>query len=64
LLQVSCPPSSLWRAQLTMVVEVILSKVDPLMLQKLYNIPPYNDVRDFLIRIALTRGRLGKVSIS
>jgi nuclear GTP-binding protein len=46
-----------------MVVEVILSKVDPLMLQKLYNIPPYNDVRDFLIRIALTRGRLGKVSL-
>jgi nuclear GTP-binding protein len=39
---------------------VILSKVDPALLQKLYDIPPYADVREFLIRIALTKGRLGK----
>jgi nuclear GTP-binding protein len=51
-----------WRRKADKTVEVILSKVDPLTLQKLYNIPPYNDVRDFLIRIALVRGRLGKVS--
>ncbi|ODN97413.1 nuclear GTP-binding protein [Cryptococcus wingfieldii CBS 7118] len=41
-------------------VEVILNKVDSAQLEKLYNIPPYENVRDFLIRIALTRGRLGK----
>nr|XP_018264610.1 nuclear GTP-binding protein [Kwoniella dejecticola CBS 10117]OBR86768.1 nuclear GTP-binding protein [Kwoniella dejecticola CBS 10117] len=44
-------------------VEVILTKVDPAQLQKLYNIPPYEGVRDFLIKIALTRGRLGKGGI-
>ena len=44
-------------------VEVILNKVDPAVLLKLYNIPPYADVREFLIRIALTRGRLGKGGI-
>ncbi len=33
------------------------------MIQKLYNIPPYADVREFLIRIALTKGRLGKGGI-
>ncbi|WVQ94626.1 hypothetical protein IAU59_001706 [Kwoniella sp. CBS 9459] len=41
-------------------VEVILSKVDPAQLQKLYNIPPYDNIRDFLIKVALVRGRLGK----
>lgn len=40
-----------------------MSKVDPALLQKQYNIPPYADVREFLIRIALTRGRLGKGGI-
>lgn len=49
---------------LIIIVEVILSKVDPLLLQRLYNIPPFDDIRDFLIKIALTRGRLGKVSYS
>ncbi|WRT65628.1 uncharacterized protein IL334_002573 [Kwoniella shivajii] len=44
-------------------VEVILTKVDPSQLQKLYNIPPYDDVKDFLIKMALTRGRLGKGGI-
>nr|XP_019012172.1 nuclear GTP-binding protein [Kwoniella pini CBS 10737]OCF50953.1 nuclear GTP-binding protein [Kwoniella pini CBS 10737] len=44
-------------------VEVILTKVDPAQLQKLYNIPPYDSVRDFLIKIALVRGRLGKGGI-
>lgn len=45
------------------VVEVILSKVDHALLQKQYNIPPFADVREFLIRIALTRGRLGRGGI-
>nr|XP_019050286.1 nuclear GTP-binding protein [Kwoniella bestiolae CBS 10118]OCF29216.1 nuclear GTP-binding protein [Kwoniella bestiolae CBS 10118] len=44
-------------------VEVILTKVDPAQLQKLYNIPAYDGVRDFLIKMALTRGRLGKGGI-
>ncbi|GFZ42663.1 hypothetical protein JCM24511_00380 [Saitozyma sp. JCM 24511] len=44
-------------------VEVILSKAEPALLQKLYSIPPFDDVRDFLIKIALTRGRLGKGGI-
>ncbi|KIR70651.1 nuclear GTP-binding protein [Cryptococcus deuterogattii CA1014] len=44
-------------------VEVILNKVEPAQLQKLYNIPAYDDVRDFLIKMALTRGRLGKGGI-
>lgn len=44
-------------------VEVILSKMEPGFLQRLYNIPPYDNVRDFLIKIALTRGRLGKGGI-
>ena len=44
-------------------VEVILSKVDPAVIQKLYSIPPYVDVREFLIRVALVRGRLGKGGI-
>lgn len=39
---------------------MILNKVEPAQLQKLYNIPAYDDVRDFLIKMALTRGRLGK----
>lgn len=41
-------------------MEVILNKVEPAQLQKLYNIPAYDDVRDFLIKMALIRGRLGK----
>lgn len=44
-------------------VEVILQRTDPATLQKLYNVPPFDDVRDFLIKIALTRGRLGKGGI-
>ncbi|ORX33638.1 P-loop containing nucleoside triphosphate hydrolase protein [Kockovaella imperatae] len=44
-------------------VEVILAKTQPEQICKLYNIPPYDDVRDFLIKIALTRGRLGKGGI-
>lgn len=44
-------------------VEVILRRTDPAVLQKLYNVPPFDDVRDFLIKIALTRGRLGKGGI-
>lgn len=39
---------------------MILNKVEPAQLQKLYNIPAYDDVRDFLIKMALIRGRLGK----
>ncbi|EIW66595.1 hypothetical protein TREMEDRAFT_65463 [Tremella mesenterica DSM 1558] len=44
-------------------VEVILDKVGPEILCKMYDIPPYSDVREFLIRVALTRGRLGKGGI-
>lgn len=44
-------------------VEVILQRTDPATLQKLYNVPPFDDVRDFLIKIALTRGRLGRGGI-
>lgn len=42
-------------------VEVILNKTDPALLMRLYNVPEFADVREFLIRIALVRGRLGKV---
>jgi nuclear GTP-binding protein len=42
-------------------VEVILNKTDHGLLMKLYNIPQFADVREFLIRIALVRGRLGRV---
>lgn len=41
----------------------MVSKVDPALLQKLYSIPPFDDICDFLIKVALTRGRLGKVSL-
>ncbi|WVO13253.1 hypothetical protein L204_100866 [Cryptococcus depauperatus] len=44
-------------------VDIILSKIEPAQIQKIYNIPPYDDVRDFLIKVALTRGRLGKGGI-
>lgn len=44
-------------------VEVILKRTDHAVLQKLYDVPPFDDVRDFLIKIALTRGRLGKGGI-
>ncbi|KAL1410362.1 nuclear GTP-binding protein nug1 [Vanrija albida] len=47
----------------TAPIEVILDRADPAQLQKLYSIPAYSDVRDFLIKIALTRGRLGKGGI-
>lgn len=35
--------------------------MDPALLEKTYNIPPFDDIKTFLISIALTRGRLGKV---
>lgn len=47
----------------TAPVEVIIERADPGLLQTLYNIPPFDDIRDFLIKIALTRGRLGKGGI-
>ncbi|KAK4687403.1 nuclear GTP-binding protein, partial [Tremellales sp. Uapishka_1] len=47
----------------TAPVQVILERVDPELLQKLYSIPAFTDMRDFLIKIALTRGRLGKGGI-
>ncbi|KAL7419764.1 nuclear GTP-binding protein nug1 [Cryptotrichosporon argae] len=44
----------------TAPIAVILNRADPLLLQRLYGIPPFSDTRDFLIKIALVRGRLGK----
>lgn len=54
---------SRWCGDALTSVEVILSKVDPAVIQRLYSIPPYVDVREFLIRVALVRGRLGKGGI-
>ncbi|KZO91950.1 P-loop containing nucleoside triphosphate hydrolase protein [Calocera viscosa TUFC12733] len=39
---------------------VILSRCKPEYLQQLYQIPPYKDAHEFLIMLALSRGRLGK----
>lgn len=47
----------------TAPVEVIIERADPALLCKLYNIPSFTDLRDLLIKIALTRGRLGKGGI-
>ena len=44
----------------TAPVEVIIDRADQSLLMNLYNIPPFSDLRDFLIKVALTRGRLGK----
>lgn len=50
--------------ELMAVVEVILSKVQTQLLQELYSIPPYADLKEFLIHIANSRGRLKKVCLS
>lgn len=44
-------------------MDVILERADPELLMKLYNIPMWSDTRDFLIKLALTRGRLGRGGI-
>ncbi|TIB05651.1 hypothetical protein E3P96_01062 [Wallemia ichthyophaga] len=41
-------------------VELILERCTPTHLTQLYDIPAYAGVTDFLVKMALTRGRLGK----
>lgn len=41
-------------------IELILERCTPSHLTQLYEIPAYSSVTDFLVKIALTRGRLGK----
>jgi nuclear GTP-binding protein len=43
-------------------VEAMMLKVQPELLQKLYSVPQFKNVTEFLVAVALTRGRLGKVS--
>ncbi|KAL7408862.1 P-loop containing nucleoside triphosphate hydrolase protein [Mrakia frigida] len=42
-------------------VEIITTKVDHSKLEKLYGVPPFENVTQLLVSIALVRGRLGKV---
>lgn len=41
-------------------MEIIINKVERSQLEKLYSIPPFDNVNQFLVAIALVRGRLGK----
>ncbi len=41
-------------------MDVVLERADPDLLMRLYNLPPWDDTKDFLIKLALTRGRLGR----
>ncbi|TXT05739.1 uncharacterized protein COLE_07059 [Cutaneotrichosporon oleaginosum] len=41
-------------------MDVVLERADPQLLMNLYNLPPWDDTKDFLIKLALTRGRLGR----
>lgn len=44
-------------------VEEILRRVEVSKMMELYEVPEYKNVTEFLVRVALTRGRLGKVSV-
>ncbi|BEI82089.1 hypothetical protein CcaverHIS002_0212490 [Cutaneotrichosporon cavernicola] len=44
-------------------IDVVLERADPQLLMNLYNLPPWDDTKDFLIKLALTRGRLGRGGI-
>ncbi|BEJ12787.1 hypothetical protein CspHIS471_0212470 [Cutaneotrichosporon sp. HIS471] len=44
-------------------MDVVLERADPQLLMNLYNLPPWDDTKDFLIKLALTRGRLGRGGI-
>jgi hypothetical protein len=44
------------------VVEEILARTDPEIIQKIYSLPPFNSTLEFLTALALTTGRLLKVS--
>lgn len=46
----------------TAAVEEILRRVEVAKMMEIYGIPEYKNVTEFLVRVALTRGRLGKVS--
>ncbi len=43
-------------------MDAILGKVEPSILMDLYSVPAFENVTEFLVTVALTRGRLGKVS--
>jgi nuclear GTP-binding protein len=42
-------------------VEAIVSRCAPEQLMKLYNVPFFNTAKDFLLHLALNRGKLKKV---
>jgi len=44
-------------------VEEILRRVEVSKMMELYDVPEYKNITEFLVRVALTRGRLGKVSM-
>lgn len=44
-------------------VDAILDRVQEGVLQKIYEIPGWRNVTEFLVGVALTRGRLGKVFV-
>lgn len=41
-------------------MEIIINRVDHAQLERLYSVPPFENVNQFLVSIALVRGRLGK----
>lgn len=41
-------------------MEIIINRVEHAQLEKLYSVPPFENVNQFLVSIALVRGRLGK----
>jgi nuclear GTP-binding protein len=43
-------------------VEEILRRVEEEKMREIYGVPEYKNITEFLVRVALTRGRLGKVS--
>jgi nuclear GTP-binding protein len=42
-------------------VEGIISRVPAETLQQIYSVPPFASAAEFLVMVALSRGRLGKV---
>lgn len=50
----------IWAHNSCSAVEIIITKVDHAQLEKLYSVPPFENVNQLLVSIALVRGRLGK----
>lgn len=48
-------------ADFDVVVESIVSRVPAETLQQIYSVPPFSNATEFLVMVALSRGRLGKV---